>query len=178
MEGNYPDPYDCNAYHSCIKQDDGTFRSDRHNCAEDRAYDPLTESCRFKPDHETCKKTPIPNCRRAMQTGPLKWNNNIYYICVSRTRVIDGVNQMVPLMYRCRSGQVFMAKNHTCVENETYNFSCTSEGMFIDTENIRGYYLCNANLTYIRKLCDNGTYFNFDKKSCLPIPELEYNYFD
>lgn len=139
----------------------------RSTCPEDRAFDPLTASCRFKPNHRVCKESPVPKCLYPLQTGAIKENPSIYYVC------IKVLNDTVPLLYRCRTGEEYKATAHACVETQdSHIFSCIGEGTFIDPNDNSKYYKCNQDKTYVHGSCEKGQYFNIGSASCQKISDL------
>lgn len=161
---SFPDPYDCNSYHQCIEQADGSFSSMRYLCSEDRAYDPLTGTCRFKPNHRVCRESPVPKCLYPLQMGALKENPSIYYVCQKT------IADFVPLLFKCRTGEEYKATANACVETQdTHIFSCSEEGTFIDPNDNSKYYRCQTDKTYILESCQQGEYFNIGKKSCQKV---------
>lgn len=153
--GKFPDPYDCNSYHVC-SENKGILYSTMHRCPDDKAFDPLTGTCRFKPNHEVCTKSPLPKCIKPLQTEPVKLNPNIYFVCVYKN------SELKHIFYRCEPGQSFF--RDTCVET---TFRCQAKGKYKDNTNCRKYYHCNENLTYTHRSCHPERYFNTEQSTCV-----------
>lgn len=142
----------------------------RSVCPDDRAYDPLTASCRFKPNHRVCRESPVPKCLYPLQIGALKENPTIYYVCI---KINLPVPDIIPLLYKCRTGEEFKAPAHACVESHDANiFSCLGEGLFLDPNDDSKYYKCNKDMTYVHGSCEKGQYFSTDTGSCQKISDL------
>lgn len=98
--GSFPDPYDCNSYHVC-SESNGNLISTKRKCPDERAYDSLTATCRFKSNHEVCRKSPVPPCENTLQTEAIKQNPNMYFVCVMKNEGLEHV------FYKCPAGHEF-----------------------------------------------------------------------
>lgn len=167
----FPDPYDCNSYHQCVELDNGSLTTSKFTCAEDRAFDPLTATCRFKMNHRVCKESPVPKCLYPLQTGALKENPSIYYVCIKMSTPYPDI---IPYLYKCRTGEEYKPTAHACVESHDSDmFSCVGEGTFIDPNDNSKYYKCNKDKSYVHGSCEKGHYFNINQGSCQKISDLE-----
>ncbi|XP_065203712.1 uncharacterized protein LOC135833842 [Planococcus citri] len=164
--GAFPDPYDCNSYHMCIKRDDAWI-STKHNCPEDRAFDPLTATCRFKLTHRVCQEKPVEPCMRPLQHGPILENPNIYFVCVQND-VHD--HRLEPRLYKCKPGHIY--SEHVCIESASISssemkFVCEKPGNFADPRNCYRYFECDGDLKSAHKTCRPGTYFDPKEATCV-----------
>lgn len=142
----------------------------RFICPEDRAFDALTGTCRFKTIHRVCKESPVPKCLYPLQTGAVKENPLIYYVCI---KIDQPVPDIIPRLYRCRTGEEYKAAAHACVESHYSSiFSCTGEGTFMDPNDNSKYYICTKDMTYVHGSCEKGQYFDTDTASCQKISDL------
>lgn len=148
----------------CIKKDD-TWISTKHSCPEDRAYDPLSATCRFKLTHRVCKKKPVETCVQPLQHGPLEENPNIFFVCIQKN--VDDA-KLEPRLYKCKQGQVYY--QHACigkVSPSKVNFICEKPGNFADPNNCYSYFECDSDSKSTHKTCRPGTYFDPKEAICV-----------
>ncbi len=106
-----------------------------------------------------------------MQTQSLQENKNIYYVCVNQG------DDLVPWLYKCRAGEVYTAKNQTCVQSEEYaHIGCVGAGKMADPHDGTKYYDCvNGKPNHFS--CADGSYFNQERERCVSINEVLNAYY-
>jgi hypothetical protein len=84
MEGLFPDPGDCYKYHICVAEKDNSEKiksNDERKCRNEYSYNPRTGYCDRKMTSPICTSYPVPLCTGPLQSGALKDNPSIYFLC-------------------------------------------------------------------------------------------------
>ncbi|KAF5306325.1 hypothetical protein FQA39_LY09023 [Lamprigera yunnana] len=112
QEGMFPDPNSCKEFHYCVPG--GTNNSlnvHSSKCSEGYSYNALSTYCDILLKNKTCNGYPVPECTEPAQTGALKENPVIYYICLP----IQGQsNVLYPNLDACPNGKKYDALSYSC----------------------------------------------------------------
>ncbi|GJQ81870.1 hypothetical protein Trydic_g9896 [Trypoxylus dichotomus] len=120
--GVFPNPFDCQTYHFCVKENDGNLKEYRTKCDGNYGYHAGTTFCQTQLDNNACFQNeyqfPVDLCLHSGQNAALLQNPSIYYICA---RYSDTVEILYPFQFVCPHGGTYF--NFECIlaRSENYN---------------------------------------------------------
>ncbi|XP_031355195.1 uncharacterized protein LOC116179540 [Photinus pyralis] len=112
--GMYPDPFDCQTYHHCVKSPRATtleLFTERCRCSY--GYSPSTTFCDVRLRDSACPEdSQIAHCGFKGQTGSLRRNPSLYYICQYHPQANSS---LYPFIYACENGKLYDSYLYLCV---------------------------------------------------------------
>ncbi|KAK5641476.1 hypothetical protein RI129_010023 [Pyrocoelia pectoralis] len=118
--GVFPDPYDCQAYHFCVRPTPSTDIADTPaTCPDDDngqkyGYNPITTFCSTKLVNNKCSGMPIPPCKRRLDTGMVGNNPYLYYLCLNVTEGGKQTDALYNYQFACQYGTKFNPATSDC----------------------------------------------------------------
>uniref|UniRef100_A0A1Y1LBN5 Chitin-binding type-2 domain-containing protein n=1 Tax=Photinus pyralis TaxID=7054 RepID=A0A1Y1LBN5_PHOPY len=110
--GMYPDPFDAQLFHYCVKADypnekDEVLDHYEERCDCDHVYNPRTTFC-DRPISRDNRNTSISKCKYQGESGYLKENPSLYYICQYH------YESLYPFQYKCDNGKRYNPYLYLC----------------------------------------------------------------
>ncbi|KAF5285369.1 hypothetical protein FQR65_LT13259 [Abscondita terminalis] len=125
VEGMFPDPLECKSFHYCIpkqgdpppgsnnKAEPPTLEHHKSTCKGNYYYNALTTYCdKPLPANQSCPISSIPKCAKNGQTGAVRENPTIYYICTPVTTQWGRV--LYPMLDACDHGRKYDPLTYSC----------------------------------------------------------------
>lgn len=171
--GIFPDPYDCQLYHTCYMNGNLIISADI-KCNIGMAFNPLSGDCSLNLNANVCQEYGF-TCEKAGNIGPWLHNPNFFYVC---KRDVEDEKVIYPELYKCDPNETFIKDEcvpkdvSTQIPSTTHTvpnvdgFTCTKPGIYVDTTSCLHYIYCDAYLQAYRYLCPESTHFSQVYLSC------------
>lgn len=113
LEGMYPDPGSCRKFHYCVPSiENGKYKMFDSECQAtgNFGYNPRTTYCDVPLRNGTCGANTVPLCNAPGQSGSLKDNPTLYYVC----RRVSASTVLYPNLYMCPNGKKYNDRLYDC----------------------------------------------------------------
>lgn len=166
--GVFPDPFNCNTYHTCIFNG-GVLQDIKSTCPVGYYFNTFTGRCGIRLEDPKKCPSPVSICSNSGKSGSVDGNKGIYYLC---TEGYIGTNfHYLPEIFACPFNHYFNGTQ--CLDPTPIvvdqQGKCVEAGLFQYPENCQMYRQCNATGSYPDlKTCTNTTQrFDAIERKCI-----------